>query len=121
MLTVAGIPLTLAFGATGTCAAVGLAAALGLALVYHNVRREIHVDLGAVLEPPLAAAALTLAGYLAISRLVDVNALAVAWRTAAKGAYATVVFFALAFLMQPRTVPERWRYVWQLVRQSTGR
>jgi lipopolysaccharide exporter len=120
-LAITGVPLTLAFGAIGTCAAVGLAAAMGILLVYRNVTREIRIDLRAMLGPPLLAAALTLGGYLALSRLVDLNALPIAWRTAAKAAYTIVAFLTLSFAMQPRTMRERWQYIWQLTRQSAGR
>lgn len=119
-LAIAGVPLTLAFGAIGTCAAVGLAATVGLLLAYRNVTREIHVDLRAVLGPSLLAAALTMAGYLALNRLVDLNALPIAWRTAAKAAYTFAAFLTLSFAVQPRTTRERWQYVWQLMRQSVG-
>ncbi len=119
-LAVTGVPLTLAFGAMGTCAAVGLAALVGVLLVYGNVTREIHIDLRSVLGPPLLAAALTLAGYLVLNRVADLNALPIAGRTAVKAAYAAAAFLLLSWAMQPRTMRERWEYAWQLMRQSVS-
>ncbi len=112
-----GLPLTLAWGAPGTCVAVGLAALTGLALIYRSMRAEISLRLWPVLGAPVIVAGLIVLGYLALSRLTGLNALGLWERAILKVVYTVTVFFGLTFLAQPGLTRERVQYVWRLARQ----
>lgn len=114
ILAISGIPLTLLWGAVGTCIAVGLAFAVGIVTMYRNLGREVPIKLGGVLGAPAVVAVATLLGYLALSRMVALNDLSLPMRVAVKSAYAISAFFALTMLVQPRTTRERVAYIWRL-------
>lgn len=117
VLTMAGVPLTLAWGAVGTCVAVGLAALTGLVLIYRTMNAEISLRLWPVLGVPAMAGILTVFGYLALSRLTGLNNLGLWQRAILKAAYTAVVFFGLTFVAQPGPMRERVQYVWRLALQ----
>jgi lipopolysaccharide exporter len=119
-LAVTGLPLTLAFGAMGTCLAVGVAVALGVAVTYQNICRIIPIEPFKILGVPLLAAALTLAGYAVANRVIALNALPLVLRTAAKVGYAAAAFYALVLIVQFRPTLERVSYIYHLMKQSRG-
>jgi len=114
MLALAGLPLTLAFGALGTCAAVGLAFAVGLVGAYMTLRREIAFRPEAGFVFPVLVSLLIVAGYMALNRLTDINVLSVPVRVGIKSLYTVGAYFGLIFLLQPRPMWERLLYVWRL-------
>jgi len=118
VLATSGLPLTIAWGALGTCIAVGLAFAVGMALIYRNVKREMPIQLGPVLGPPALISALILLGYLALNRLTGLNALPLLSRAAIKSLYAVAMFFALTFITAPKTTRQRLEYIWRLASRA---
>lgn len=116
VLAVAGLPLTLAFGGLGTCAAVGLAFAVGLLGAYLALRREMDFRPEAGFLIPVLVSLLVVVGYVALNRLTAINVLSVPARVGVKSLYALVAYFGLIFLLQPRATRERVRYVWRLGR-----
>jgi len=118
VLGVAGLPLTLRWGALGTCAAVGLALLVGILLAYRYIHQELAVNPSSVLVVPLLAGVATLAGYALLLRLVPVSELGLLARLLVKAGWAFLAFYALAFALQPKAVGERVRYVWRLMRKA---
>lgn len=116
VLGIAGLPLTLRWGALGTCAAVGLALLVGILLAYHYIRQEVSVNPGSVLVVPLLAGAVTLAGYAVALHFVPMDGLGLLARLLVKAGWSVGAFYALAFVLQPREMGERARYVWELTR-----
>lgn len=118
---IAGVPLTLQWGALGTCAAVGLALLVGSVVAFEYVRREAFNPLK-VLGPLLSVGILILLGYwLGLQFLLpdDMSGNIPAerpLRLVAKGAYVFVAFFVLAFALDPQGMSERARYIWRLWR-----
>lgn len=116
-LLVAGLPFTLFWGALGTCAAAALAFAVGLGLIYRNIRREVALDLGRALAPPLGISLLVLLGYVALNRLTGLNDWPLLVRIGAKGMYGVGAFAGLLLLFQPRTTYEQVAYLIRLFTQ----
>jgi O-antigen/teichoic acid export membrane protein len=115
VLACTGLPLTLVWGAVGTCVAVGLAFAVGMVLIYRTVALQIPVNLGKEFGIPALVSILTLLGYFALRSLTGLNMLPLATRVAAKGCYAVLAFFTLTLIFQPRATFERVRYIWRLL------
>jgi len=116
-------PLTLAYGAVGTCVGVGVAFVVGLALAYWYTRQTVAPPLMETFAAPAAAALLAMAAYLFLTWSVNLNVLALAVRVMVKAGFAVAVFFAVMLALQPRRLIERSAYVWQLARGrqvSTG-
>lgn len=111
-----GLPLTIAWGAIGTCVAVGLAFGLGMVLFYRAVTREVPIKLDEIFGMPVAVSILTLLEYLALNRWTYINDLAVPVRVAIKSLFAVAMYFGLAFLLRPGVMRERIAYVLRLVK-----
>lgn len=120
-LFVAGIPLTLAFQATGTALAVCLAMLTGAVIIFYYVNRLVHVDWLRLFGGPILAAGVALAGYAVLNQVVDVTTLALPVRVILKAVYAAAAFFLLTFALQPRLTRERVMYVLNLaLRRNPG-
>lgn len=117
-LVAIGTPLTLQFGALGTCVAVGIAFAIGLGLTYRYVIQAIAVRLRDTLILPAIATLVALAGYLVLVRLVDFGAWPLVFTVLGKMLFASISYVAVAFGLRPRVMAERAAYVWRLVRAS---
>jgi O-antigen/teichoic acid export membrane protein len=115
-LMIAATPLTLGYGAVGTCVGVGIAFVAGLALTYRYVRATVDLALLDALAVPVVAAVLSMAAYLLLTRTVDLNVLPLAVRVLAKAGFAAAAFFAVMLALQPRRLVERSGYVWRLLR-----
>ncbi len=120
VLAGAGLPLTILWGALGTCVAVGMAFVTGLVLTYRQLAREIPIRVVQTLGWPVAIAAGVVLGYWVLNPVVGLNDFPLVVRVAAKSAYAVAGFFGLMVLLQPRATMERLSYIWRLAR-STGR
>lgn len=118
ILGLAGLPLTLRWGALGTCAAVGLALLVGLGLAYRYIRQELGANPTSVLVVPLLAGGVAMVGYVLALRFLPLESLGLIARLIVKAACAVLAFYALAFALRPRETGERARYVWALVRKS---
>ncbi len=118
ILAVAGLPLTILWGALGTCVAVGMAFVAGLVLTYRQLAREIPVRVLETLGWPAAIAALVALGYWVLNPLVGLNDFPLIVRVAVKSAYAFAGFFGLMVLLQPRATMERVTYIWRLARTT---
>jgi O-antigen/teichoic acid export membrane protein len=115
LLACAGLPLTLIWGAIGTCIAVGLAFALGIVLIYRIVVHQITINLLQEFGIPALVCILTLLGYLALMTLTSVNELPLLSRVLFKSVYAIVTFFIVTLIFQPRATFERVAYIWRLL------
>ena len=114
VLVAFGLPMTWRWGAVGTCGAVGLAFAVGLVGAYGYLKREIDFRPDAGIIIPVLVSALTVAGYMLLNRVADINALSVPVRVGVKSLWVLVAYFGLNFLLQPRQMRERLGYVWRL-------
>ena len=114
VLGASGVPLTLAFGAIGTCIAVGLAVLAGIALVYRYLSREIHVQLKSLVGLPLLISAFILVGYVLANRYTPIDMLAVPLRLVIKAAYVSIVFFGTTYILHPLATRERIAYIWRM-------
>jgi PST family polysaccharide transporter len=117
-LVVAGIPLTMQWGPTGTCVAVAAASVVGVILQYRQVMRHVPVSFVESLGGPLLASAGVLIGYVVINRVTPLGEAQLVVRLAIKVLYVAASFVALSLLVQPRTMRERLLYIWGLVRGS---
>jgi len=117
VLGIAGLPLTLRWGALGTCAAVGLALGAGMMLAYWYIRQELEANPASVLAIPILAGGATLAGYALVLRVLPLENLGLVVRLLAKAAYAFLTFYALAFILRPRETGKRAKYVWRLLKE----
>jgi O-antigen/teichoic acid export membrane protein len=115
-LIVAATPLTLTYGAMGTCVGVGIAFVVGLMLSYHYVRQTVVLSLKDIFAVPALAAVLAMAAYLLLVRRVDLNVLPLVVRVVVKAGFAAVAFFAVMLALQPKQLLERSGYVWRLLR-----
>ncbi len=114
VLAIAGLPLTLIGGATGTCFAVGLAAITGVVLMFREARGILSCPLWSELKGPSLAAGLTLLSYAAFARLIGLGDFELWMRVLIRGAYVATVFIGWMLLIQPRAAHERFRYIWRL-------
>lgn len=114
VLIAAGVPMTLLWGAVGTCGAVGLAFAVGLLGAYRSLRQEISFVPDASMGIPALVSLLTVAGYIVINRVTPINALSVPVRVVIKSLWVLIIYFGLNFLLQPRAMRGRMGYVWRL-------
>lgn len=118
VLTLAGYPLTVYWGALGTCLAVGLMLAAGVALSYRRMAEEIGVNLVRFLPAPALAAGVLLTGYWWLNRHTGLTNLPLVSRVVVKGLCAVAGYAALTLLVEPRATRERLAYVMRLVRQQ---
>jgi len=109
-----GTILTLQFGAIGTSIAVGIAFLVGLIITYQFVRQAISLDFWQSWGLPGVAAVLTLAGYLLLSRLVNMNSWPVYISAIVKSLYAAGTYMGLMFAFQPKNIIERVHLVLKL-------
>lgn len=117
-LILAGTPLTLLYGAVGTCIGVGIAQGLGLLIAYRQLSRMIDLRLRELLATPTLAVAIALMGYLTMTWNTDLNSVALAVRVIFKAGFITALFLAIILILQPKTSLERFHYVWRLWRQT---
>lgn len=110
-----GAPLTMGWGALGTCVAVGMGSTVAAALITHRMTRHVDVAWFQRLAVPALVACVTIAGAVLLNRTAPINTLAIAARVGIKAAYAVGAFFALTCLAQPRASRERFMYVWHLL------
>lgn len=114
-----GVLLTLRWGAIGTCVAVGLSLALGIAVIYYHAAREVSLELGALLKAPVLAGATVVLGYIAAGYAMDLEQFAILpVRVVVKSTYAMVGFYVLTFLIEKEAMRQRLAHIWRLLRQS---
>ena len=116
VLVAAGLPMTVAWGAVGTCVAVGLAFGVGMVGFYRAVARKVPINLSEVFGAPVAVSILTLLSYLAFNRWTYINDWAVPIRVAIKSLFAVSVYLGFTFLLQPRIMRERLVYIFKLIK-----
>jgi O-antigen/teichoic acid export membrane protein len=117
-LALAGLPFTLLWGALGTCAAVALAFAVGMALIQRDIRREVGLDMARTLALPLLVTLLAGGGYLALAALLPLAEWPLLLRLSFKVGYGFGSFALLTLLLQPRATLERVAYIWRLARRQ---
>lgn len=113
VLAIAGLLMTIAWGAIGTCVAVGLAFIVGIAGFYRTMRREVHINF-VEFGVPVTVSVLTLLGYLILNHWTPINDLAVPVRVIIKSLFPVTMYFGLTFLFQPNVVRKRLVYIWKL-------
>lgn len=119
-LIVVATPLTLAFDAVGTAVGVGVAFVVGIALTYRFVSQTITINLMRLFLPPTIAAIGSIALYVTLARLAELNALPLLIRAIIKGGIAAGTFFAIVLLLERRALFERVGYIWRLLRSRTA-
>ena len=115
VLITAGIPLTIKWGAMGTCAAVGIAFATGIIILYRRFVREIPIKLRGLLTAPLLTALLTVAGYLALDNVALLDTFPVGLRMTYRAGWMVLSFWAITFLTQRTLARRRIMYVLKLL------
>jgi O-antigen/teichoic acid export membrane protein len=115
-LVVAATPLTLSFGALGTCIGVGIAFVVALVMAWQYVRQTVTLSLLETLVAPATAAVLAMIAYLLLVRSVDMNSLSLIVRIVAKTAVVALAFGIAVFTIQPKQLIERTRYILRLLR-----
>jgi hypothetical protein len=108
--------MTIAWGAMGACLAVASAFGIGMIIIYYALTREIPLKLSSIFGAPILVSVLTVMGYIALNRMVDLNGLAIAVRVGAKSFLAIAAFFGLTFMLQPGIMRERMGYIWRLLK-----
>jgi lipopolysaccharide exporter len=116
VLATAGIPLTMRFGAVGTCVTVGIMCLVGLGVAYHFRMGIVDLQIWRLVGLPTLSAVLALGGYLWVEHLVDLNALPLIARVLGKLVFVSSAYLAIMFVAQPREMVQRALYVWQLMR-----
>ncbi|MEM4301933.1 MAG: hypothetical protein QW570_07530, partial [Candidatus Caldarchaeum sp.] len=116
VLGITGLPLTLRWGALGTCAAVGLALLVGLGLAYRYIRREASISVISSLTVPLLAGGATLAGYGMGLRFILGEKWGALTQFVAKFIYTVLAFSILTIAANPQGTWKRIRYVGRLIR-----
>ncbi len=117
VLIVTGYPLTLRWGAPGTCLAVGLMLAVGVALSYWYMWARIGINLARFLAPATLVAALVLVGYGMLIHTTGLANLSLTLRVGAEIGYIVGAFVALTVLIAPRATKGRVAQVWRLWHQ----
>lgn len=120
VLIVAGLALTTAYGATGTCVAVAAAFCCALVIRIALVQRIVPLPLLDVFVVPAIAASLTLAAYVLASWSVDTSAWPLVARVAGKSGGVALGFVLFLCLLQPRATLGRLQYTWRLLMARTG-
>lgn len=110
-----GFPLTMKFGAMGTCAAVGLAFATGMVIFYKKFGREIPIRLGKLLVPSLVTGLCTVLGYLALNHVARLDGFSIGLRITFRASWIVLSFWAIMFLTHPTMVGRRLLYVVKLL------
>jgi PST family polysaccharide transporter len=115
VLVLCGTPLTMLFGAMGTCGAVGLCFIIGVTLLYRRMGREVSIEFGSLMRGPGLAAAVTIPCYLASVRLFPILGAAGFSGIAAKACFIALVFSAFLLAFQPSVTLERVQHVARLI------
>ena len=118
-LAIVATPLTLAWGAVGTCVGVGVAFGAGLVAAYRYLRRTVEVSLYSVLAAPAAAAAIALGTYWLVGQSGAIAALPLVARVLAKGGLVVGTFVAAMLACEGRTTLQRSRYIWRLLHPAS--
>jgi lipopolysaccharide exporter len=115
LLIVLGTPLTLRWGALGTILAVGITMIVAFSMSTHYVFRHVQLTLREVYGAPLLGLVVSLV-VIGLSYQVPAwNALPSFVRLGLTGLLSAGIYLATIFLVQPRVVRERVRYVRQLL------
>lgn len=116
ILLLAGWPLTILFGASGTALAVALSFAVGIMVLYIVLHSRISIHFVSIFGAPVMAAVATIAVYVVLTRMIDINTVALWPRVLGKGMYAVLAFFTFLFIFQPGETRKRVNYIWQMMR-----
>jgi lipopolysaccharide exporter len=120
-LVLAATPLTFSYGAQGTAVGVGVAFFVGLILTYYFVRRTVPgLSLSQAFVVPAIATAVALLAFFIFAGAVDLILLPLAIRVLFKAGYATLIFFGVTIVLQPRLTFERATYVWRLLKNQAA-
>jgi lipopolysaccharide exporter len=109
-----GLPLTLAYGATGTAIAVGITFLIGIVVAYRFVSQTVSLNLLTFCAPPLIAVCASLALYAALAYTVELNTLPLLLRVIVKGGFVAIAFLGTLVMIQ-RDTTVRLRYVVALI------
>jgi hypothetical protein len=113
-----GLPLTLIWGATGTCFAVLIAFGPGLILAYNEMRLSAAMELWKAIYLPSLISLLAAVIYFYIESLSVFNGYNLYARVALKSLYAVALYSSLTYLIQPVNTREKIRYLYLLLSQS---
>ncbi len=115
VLVVVGTPLTLAYGAVGTCVGVAMAFAAGLALICYALKAVVSLPIKEALAKPLLAALLSVILCNLLIWCLDFDQLSLVARVAGKSCVAVASFFAAILTIQPGEAKKRYVIILQLI------
>lgn len=115
-LVLLGTPLTLLWGVMGTILAVSLTMALALIMSCVYIVRQLPLSLWATFGPPALAGALAAGFMLIVVRLSVWQSGPELLRLALAGAAGPGVFLIVLWLLNPKEMSERLRYLGQRLR-----
>ena len=114
VLVAAGLPLTVMWGAIGTCIAVILANTTGTVLVCRSLSREASLKLGSILLVPALACIPALVFFCSAEHYGYMATLPVFLRILIKSATTVTSFYYLVVLDRPKETKERVVYIRRL-------
>ncbi len=118
-LMVAATPLTLLWGAVGTCVGVGISFAVGLAFAHRYMREAVSLSLVRMLALPAAAALVSFAACTLLTRAALFSALPVWGRVALGGGLAVAVFLAVMLAIERRRFVAAAGQIWRLLASAS--
>lgn len=118
VLMILGTGLTVLYGAMGMAAAVAVSFVVAILIVHRNLMQTVQIGVLDVFGVPLLAALLTVVGYIFLNRELNVVTLPLWLQLVLKAAYTFAAFYAILFVLQPRTTRARVHY---LIRLARGR
>jgi O-antigen/teichoic acid export membrane protein len=117
LLVIVGLPLTLIWGATGTCFAVGIAFGPGLILAYNEMRLFAAMELWNAIYLPSLISLLSAVVYFYIESFSVFDGYNLYVRVALKALYAVALYSFLTCLIQPVNTRDKIRYLYSLLSQ----
>lgn len=114
VIAAVGLPMTIAWGAMGTCVAMALAFLVRLVFIFYAAAREISIKPLPVLATPTISAVIVLFGYAIINYFIDFDTMSLLIRFGIKGLLSFFLYFCIVVLLEPSRTRERLTYVWGL-------
>lgn len=116
VLLAAGIPATIAWGAAGAGASVCLAFLVGIGIIYHNVKRELTIQIGRHIILPICAGMVVMAVFLIWNAADSMHPRTAPARMLVEAAGCLVLFYLILFVMKPGELREKIHTIWRLLR-----
>ncbi|MBN1451615.1 MAG: oligosaccharide flippase family protein [Anaerolineales bacterium] len=116
IMAVVGLPLTLTWGALGTCIAAVLAVTGKIMVIFWAMRRQLGFRSYSTLLVPVAASGLTLICYQILQNWIEFDQFALLLRVVAKSLVSVTLYTLFAFGLHPKTLKDRVGYIGVLLK-----